>query len=330
LKAQMKNEFLGGSLEIEGRVALFNLNGRSHRIVVEPNKDYRGITWFELIIGWRRWSWSAVEEGTAQVSSGITAAISTKDAIYGAATDLAEEFLRKAVGVEALRTLKPSESQRWSPKLIAYAQWKLEREQALNASQEPPPATKAAAPQRTDQGSIGMYHAELRRDPVYQRALKAPSGIIYGTHSSYGYGGQRGYENRKARAICLRLDHLIRRAVNPYKKWISYAHCSAIMLILELLERSRQISYPISWVALSPQNREELEERITYCKKVVAQCHEESRLCGTPLVTSDGFREYITPFLGRYSSPQSLIVGDIMFDYHNPNDFSRAVMWHWE
>jgi hypothetical protein len=170
-----------------------------------------------------------------------------------------------------------------------------------------------------------MYHEELRRDPVYQRALHTPS-VLFNS-STYYSRWWRDYEDRKALAACKRLDHLIRRAVHPYKKWIDYNECSAILLFLEILEN--RPGCVLSWANLSLSTRRELEERIAYCRKVVAQCHEESRLCGTPLVTSAGFRETMQPVMG-HKRFEDLILGFTSFDSYNPTDLSRALRTYWD
>jgi hypothetical protein len=134
-------------------------------------------------------------------------------------------------------------------------------------------------------------HDHLRSSPVYQGALR--TGSIMGetpANSTLALRSRR-YEHMRddlrIYSAGKKLDHLIRRALDPMIRYIGPYEVSAIMVFLNEFDRT------FLKMRITDQARQWIEPRIAFCREMIDVAKQEYEAYGWPSPSPDGFHDLI-------------------------------------
>jgi succinate dehydrogenase flavin-adding protein (antitoxin of CptAB toxin-antitoxin module) len=161
-----------------------------------------------------------------------------------------------------------------------------------------------------------MYE-HLRNTPVYQNALRAPSAMHIQPCDYNSRIPRDQWPNYQVRDAGIRLDHLIRRALDPQFPSIGEKEVSAIITFLECFDRD----FP-HW-RLSDVVMNLIQPRIALCRQIIEQRRQECVQMGKEPPSSTLFRETILKVAGnpmRGGLPSGREIEEVV--YGNP-------AYHW-
>lgn len=160
-----------------------------------------------------------------------------------------------------------------------------------------------------------MAHEDLRQSPIYQRAVRAPDTMGRSPANNWMRRNENR-DNRRVEEACLKLDHLIRNAldINHYKygdptltEWV----ICAIKAFLKHLDQT------LPGMQVDRHHRDLIEPRMAFCRQIATASDQErvtayptyiSVLGNSQPLTAEWFEHLVHSF------------GSSMADvvYHNP------------
>jgi hypothetical protein len=150
-----------------------------------------------------------------------------------------------------------------------------------------------------------VCYPDLIETPIYQQAMRTPP--VINRHPARMALAEREQHLRDAyqiREAGLRLDHLVRRALDPnYSDLLPPVYlCSAIKAFLELIEaRLPSMSFPEP-----DQAHGFIAPRLALCREIIARTDRALIAAGYNPITSAGFRQVVLQY--------GVQVEDIVFD----------------
>ena len=134
-------------------------------------------------------------------------------------------------------------------------------------------------------------HHHLRSSPVYQNALR--TGSILGQTSADSCLAIRSKRHEhirddlRVRSAGQKLDHLIRRALDPHYQWIGVDQTAAMMVFLAEFDRT----FPT--MRISEQMRQWIEPRIAFCREIVEEAKRQYEAFRWPPPSPDSFHDFV-------------------------------------
>ena len=134
-------------------------------------------------------------------------------------------------------------------------------------------------------------HDHLRSSTVYKNALRTGSIMAETPANSTLALRSRRYEHMRddlrVYSAGKKLDHLIRRALDPMIRYIGPSELSAIMVFLDEFDRT----FPK--MRITDQARQWIEPRIALCREMIGVAKQEYEAYGWPAPSPDGFHDLV-------------------------------------
>jgi hypothetical protein len=137
---------------------------------------------------------------------------------------------------------------------------------------------------------VEMNLTDLRHTPVYDRALLTPNVMgRYPAHLRLAREHKHLIKDEEVFDAGLRLDHLIRNALNPefHTNFPSWKKLSAIKLFLEVIDQKMRT------FQLLPQTIAFIQPRLEFCQEMLRRADQDLALWEREPVSSDAFRQLV-------------------------------------
>ena len=163
-----------------------------------------------------------------------------------------------------------------------------------------------------------MAFPDLIRTPAYQQALRTPSVMGRAPATAWAVREPHLLASYQIREAGFRLDHLVRRALDPnsYPDWPPLWICSAIKTFLEVIEaKISSVRFPNV-----TEVHEFIDPRLELARAIIARTDRALVEDGRAPISSDGFRQEVVV----HGTQIGISIDDIIFE--NPLSSIQAAV----
>jgi hypothetical protein len=160
-----------------------------------------------------------------------------------------------------------------------------------------------------------MAHEDLRQSPIYQRALRTPDTMGRRPANNWMRKNENR-DNRRVEEACLKLDHLIRNALdmNHYDHGIEYLTEWVVCAIKAFV---KHLDQTLPLMQVDRHHRDLIEPRIAFCRRIAAASDQER---ATRVYTFTNVLDNNQPLTPDWFEHSVISFGSSMREvvYHNP------------